>query len=702
VSKQLSTVDLDALIKRVSRTGDLAALDTIASAQLAQLHAALADQLSYHNHRYYVLDDPQISDAEYDQIFQTLLEIEKRQPDLATTTSPSRRVGAMPLSAFETVQHKIRMLSLDNAFDDQGLIDFDRRLRDKLKTSDKIDYVSEPKLDGVALSLTYENGVLTQAATRGDGTSGENVTDNARTIASVPLQLNANDIPKVLEVRGEVVMPLKAFSAFNQRAEAAGEKAFVNPRNAAAGSLRQLDSAITAQRPLRFFAYSVGYVEGGKLPVTQSKTLALLSRWGFRVNEHVQQQSGIAPCIEYIRHIAELREKLDYEIDGIVYKVDQFDLQEQLGFVSRAPRWAVAFKFPAQEVSTVLRDIEWQVGRTGAVTPVAKLEPVFVGGVTVSNATLHNIDEIERLDVRPGDTVVIRRAGDVIPQVAKVLVKKKNQRAKPVVAPAQCPVCGSEIIRQEGEAIARCSAGFICPAQIKEAVKHFASRKAMDIDGVGDKIVDQLVDLELVKSVADLYRLSVEQLASLERMAEKSAQNIVNALDKSKSTSLPRFLYALGIREVGEATARNLALHFGSYEALIEANEAALLDVADVGPIVAGFILRFIHNVDELAVVAALQELGVHWENETASRDRSDSLPLNGQSWVITGKLETMKRDELKAHLQQLGAKVAGSVSAKTDCLIAGADAGSKLTKAKELGVEIITESDVLSRYPLV
>jgi len=701
VHKQLGKVELETLLERIRRNVEAPDFALFTSAQIAHLHATLAASLDQHNHDYYVLDDPQINDAEYDRLFQALLALEKLQPNLDTSTSPSRRIGAAPLSAFATVEHKIRMLSLDNAFDDQGLVDFDRRIRERLKTDVQIDYVCEPKLDGVALSLTYEKGVLVQAATRGDGSSGENITDNARTIASVPLQLKASGIPKVLEVRGEVVMPLKDFHAFNQRAEAAAEKTFVNPRNAAAGSLRQLDSTITAQRPLRFFSYSVGYVEGGDMPVTQSETLALLSNWGFRVNEHIQKKRGIEACIDYHQSIAGLRQNLDYEIDGIVYKVDRFDLQERLGFVSRAPRWAVAFKFPAQEVSTQLRDIEWQVGRTGAVTPVAKLEPVFVGGVTVSNATLHNIDEIERLDARPGDTVVIRRAGDVIPQVAQVLVQKGKKRSKPITAPLVCPVCGSEVIRQEGEAIARCSGGFICPAQLKEAVKHFASRKAMDIDGVGDKIVEQLVDQGLVKTVADLYRLSAEQLAGLDRMAQKSAKNIIEALEKSKSTTLPRFLYALGIREVGEATARNLALHFGSYEALIKADEEALLEVDDVGPIVAGFILRFIHNADELAVIDSLRELGVHWKNELLGVEKQQQLPLAGQSWVITGKLDSMKRDELKVYLQQLGAKVVGSVSAKTDCLVAGADAGSKLAKAQDLGVEVISEAELLERYPI-
>lgn len=701
----IQTFDVAHTIAQIGREGVATNFNILAAEPAQQLYTGLVHSISEHNHQYYVLDAPQIADLEYDRLFQFLLKLEQQYPQWANSISPSRRVGAKPLNTFTSVQHKIPMLSLDNAFDNQGIVDFDRRAKERLKSNANIDYVCEPKLDGVALSVSYENGALVQAATRGDGASGENITDNARTIPSVPLQLMGSGFPKVLEVRGEVVMPLAAFNAFNQQAAKQQEKTFVNPRNAAAGSLRQLDSSVTAKRPLSFFAYSVGFSEGGELPSTHSETLALLASWGFQINEHILQVTGVDQCVNYHKNMGAKRAGLDYEIDGIVYKVNQFALRETLGFVSRAPRWAIAYKFPAEEISTTLQAIEWQVGRTGAITPVAKLEPAFVGGVTVSNATLHNIDEITRLDARPGDTVIIRRAGDVIPKVVSVVLKKdastQSKRSPKVTMPKQCPECGSTVIRIDGEAIARCSGGFLCRAQLKESVKHFSSRKAMDIDGVGDKIVEQLVDLNLIQSVADLYQLKVDTLVNLERMANKSAQNIIDALEKSKSTTLPRFLFALGIREVGEATARSLALHFGSLEKIAAASEEALLEVGDVGSVVAGSIRDFFNNKAQLAVVESLQQQGLHWDAIDVVKISNNDLPLSGQSWVITGKFESLSRDQLKAHLQMLGAKVAGSVSKNTDCVVAGLAAGSKLTKAQSLNIDVLNEVDLLKRFPL-
>jgi DNA ligase (NAD+) len=660
----------------------------------------LRNDINHHNYRYYALDDPQITDAEYDRLMQRLRELEQQYPESITPDSPTQRVGATPLSVFATVVHELPMLSLDNAFSDEDLLAFNQRVQDRSKSKDNIEYACEVKLDGIAVSLLYRDGLLVRGATRGDGTNGEDITQNVRTIKSIPLRLQGDDYPAVLEVRGEIYMPKAGFNAFNDKARAAGEKLFVNPRNAAAGSLRQLDSRITAARPLEMCAYSVGWVEGGVLPAHHSEVLAAFKRWGFLTNKETAVASNIQEAMAFYRRIGEKRDQLAYDIDGIVFKVNSRELQEKLGFISRAPRWAIAYKFPAQEESTVLLDVEFQVGRTGAVTPVARLQPVFVGGVTVSNATLHNRDEINRLGIKIGDTVIIRRAGDVIPQIVQVIESKRVADARDIVFPEHCPVCGSHVEAIEGEAVARCSGGLICAAQRKEAIKHFASRKAMNVEGLGDKLVEQLVDLGLVNTLADIYSLSREQLAGLDRMGEKSADNILQALENTKKTTLAKFIYALGIREVGEATARNLANYFGSFEALAAAAPEALQKVPDVGPVVAHFVAEFFAQESNLVAVAALRGHGIHWENiDIAS---PEELPLAGLTYVLTGTLEALSRDDAKAHLLALGAKVAGSVSAKTDYVVAGPGAGSKLAKAEELGLKIMDEQallDLLKHY---
>lgn len=657
----------------------------------------LKQQLNYHNYRYYVLDDPTVPDIEYDRLFQELKQLEADHPDMVTADSPTQRVGEAPLSVFSQVRHELPMLSLDNAFDDDDLNAFNQRLLERLKDGhDEIEYACEPKLDGIAVSLLYVNGVLERGATRGDGSTGEDITQNVRTIPSIPLRLLGENYPSTLEVRGEVYMPKAGFAALNERAKASGEKAFVNPRNAAAGSLRQLDSKITATRPLEMCAYSVGWVEGGSLPGRHTDILRSLNQWGFKINSEMAEAANISQCIDYYRAMTDKRNQLDYEIDGIVFKVNDLVLQERLGFVSRAPRWAIAYKFPAQEEMTRLLDVEFQVGRTGAVTPVARLEPVFVGGVTVSNATLHNRDEVERLAIKVGDTVVIRRAGDVIPQIVSVVKSRRPADATEIVFPDHCPVCQSPVETVAEEAVARCSGGLICGAQRKEAIKHFVSRKALDVDGIGDKLVEQLVDEGLIHSVSDLFGLSKDQLAAMERMGEKSADNLLRGLEASKATSLERFLYALGIREVGEATARNLSRSFGSLKALIAADETALLEVPDVGPVVAHFIQEFFNQPENLLVIEALQDKGLHWPDVVVS---ADAQPLHNRTFVLTGTLQTMGRSEAKEKLQNLGAKVAGSVSAKTDCLIAGEKAGSKRSKAEALGIPVLDEDGMQSLF---
>ncbi|MDA9839580.1 NAD-dependent DNA ligase LigA [Porticoccaceae bacterium] len=659
----------------------------------------LKDELNQHNHSYYVLDDPSVPDSEYDRQMRQLQDIESQYPSLRTSDSPSQRVGGEALSAFTQVHHDVAMLSLDNAFSQAELEDFDRRVKDRLNYAaltqpPEIDYACEPKLDGVAVSLLYRDGLLERGATRGDGTVGEDITANVRTINSIPLKLVGDHIPSLLEVRGEIYLPRAGFESLNAKAIAAGEKAFVNPRNAAAGSLRQLDSKITASRPLEMCAYSVGQFVAETRPDSHLSMLQTLASWGFKINEHMQVVSGIAACEDYYQILAERRDGLAYDIDGIVYKVNDLRLQERLGFVAKAPRWAIARKFPAQEEMTQLLDVEFQVGRTGAVTPVARLEPVFVGGVTVSNATLHNGDEIQRLGICIGDTVIIRRAGDVIPQVAKVVLDRRPANARPIVFPERCPVCDSAVVRAEGEAVARCSGGLFCGAQIKQAIKHFSSRKAMDIDGLGDKLVDLLVDREVIFSVADLYDLKTEQLQGLERLAEKSAANLVAAIEASKATSLAKFFYSLGIREVGETTGQTLANNFGSLEAVIAADTEALLEVDDIGPIVAGHIVDFFRNPDNLSIIQALRDAGVSWSD--IDQNAQASQPLKGQTWVLTGGMDIMSRAEAKDRLQELGAKVAGSVSAKTAQVVAGPGAGSKLTKAQSLDIPVMNEAEFI------
>lgn len=658
--------------------------------------AALGEALTEHNHKYYVLDEPSIPDAEYDRLFQELLALEQKHPELKLADSPTQRVGGEVLAAFDHVEHVVPMLSLDNVFHHEGLRDFEQRIKSRLGSDEPIVFACEPKLDGIAISLLYHSGVLVRAGTRGDGRRGENITHNVKTIASVPLRLRGKGWPEELEVRGEIYMPRAGFEAMNNAARARDEKVFVNPRNAAAGSLRQLDSKITASRPLELGVYGVA-LRGDISPnAHHSDNLAALAEWGFRVSAELQTVTGAEGCLEYYDYLLKKRDQLAYDIDGIVFKVDDIALQRRLGFVSRAPRWAIAHKFPAQEEITLLKDVEFQVGRTGAITPVARLEPVFVGGVTVSNATLHNYDEIQRLDARIGDTVIVRRAGDVIPQVVQVVLERRPADVKPIVMPATCPVCGSDAERVEGEVVTRCTGGLFCGAQRSEAIKHFASRKAMDIEGLGDKLVEVLVEKDLIKHPGDLYRLNLDTVSRLERMGLKSAQNLLEALEKSKSTSLQAFIYSLGIREVGEATALSLAQHFGNIDALVNASQEALLEVPDVGPIVASHLKNFFtapHNRDAIdALIAA----GVDWPDIDV-KDPSE-LPLAGQTWVVTGTLESMSRDEAKSKLQALGAKVAGSVSAKTHCVVAGPGAGSKLAKAEKLGVEIINEEEFMQQ----
>ena len=655
----------------------------------------LVEELNKHNHRYYVLDDPTVPDSEYDRQLRELQSIEGHYREIIALDSPSQRVGGAALSSFSQIKHALPMLSLDNAFNDTELQEFERRLKDRLNSSADIEYVCEPKLDGAAVSLLYRDGALIYGATRGDGSVGEDITANVRTIKSVPLKLHGDNIPATLEVRGEIYLPLSGFDALNAAAVLSGDKTFVNPRNAAAGSLRQLDSKITASRPLEMCAYSVGQYLADRVPETHEDMLSALRGWGFKINDHVETVKGIAACENYYQRLAERRQILPYDIDGIVYKVNSLQLQERLGFVAKAPRWAIARKFPAQEEMTQLIDVEFQVGRTGAITPVARLEPVFVGGVTVSNATLHNGDEINRLGVRIGDTVIIRRAGDVIPQIAKVVLDKRPQNALPVVFPERCPVCQSAVRRTEGEAVARCSGGLFCGAQIKEAIKHFASRKAMDIDGLGDRLVELMVDESVIFSVADLYDLNVDKLVKLQRMAEKSASNLIGAIAVSKKTTLAKFLYALGIREVGEATAHTLANNFGSIELIAKASVDELLEIDDVGPIVARFIVSFFQNPDNLSIIQALRDAGVKWEDIDLSS--LEDQPLKGQIWVLTGGMEIMSRAEAKDRLQALGAKVASSVSAKTTQVVAGPGAGSKLTKAKTLDIAVMNEQQFVN-----
>ena len=661
----------------------------------------LRKTLRQYEYEYHVLDNPTVPDSEYDRLFHQLKALELAHPEFLTSDSPTQRVGAKPLSGFSQIRHEIPMLSLDNAFSDEEFNAFVKRIEDRLIVLPKpLTFCCEPKLDGLAVSILYVNGVLTQAATRGDGTTGEDITANIRTIRNIPLQLLTDNPPARLEVRGEVFMPHAGFERLNEYALEHGEKTFANPRNAAAGSLRQLDPNITSKRPLVLNAYGIGIAEGVELPNTHYARLQWLKSIGIPVNPEIRLCNGTNEVLDFYRDIQNKRSSLGYDIDGTVLKINDIALQNELGFISKAPRWAIAYKFPAQEELTVLNDVEFQVGRTGAITPVAKLEPVFVAGVTVSNATLHNGDEIERLNIAIGDTVVIRRAGDVIPQIIGVLHERRPDNAKPIIFPTNCPVCDSQIIRIEGEAVARCTGGLFCAAQRKEALKHFVSRKAMDIDGVGGKLIEQLVDRELVHTPADLFKLDLTTLTRLERMGAKSAENALNSLEKAKSTTLARFIFALGIREVGEATALNLANHFKTLDALKAADLEELQKVPDVGEVVANRIFVFWREAHNVAVVEDLIAQGVHWETVEV-KEASENF-FKDKTVVLTGTLTQMGRNEAKALLQQLGAKVSGSVSSKTDFVIAGDAAGSKLAKAQELNITVLTEEEFLEQVNLL
>ena len=651
--------------------------------------AELRRLIDRYNHRYYALDDPEVPDAEYDQRLRELQALEARYPALVTADSPTQRVGTSPVAAFAEVRHRRPMLSLDNAFSDEEVRDFDRRVRGRLGTVPAVAYSVEPKLDGLAVNATYEDGVYTRAATRGDGEKGEDITANLRTIRSLPLRLRTRAPPRLLEVRGEVYMPLAGFRRLNEQAAARGEKTFVNPRNAAAGALRQLDPAVSASRPLDFFVYGIGDVEGEALAERQGELLETLRRFGFRICPHTRVVASIDDCLRYFQEIGVERHRLPFQIDGVVYKIDEFALQRRLGFVARAPRWAIAHKFPAEEAMTTVRGIEFQVGRTGALTPVARLAPIHVGGVTVSNATLHNIDELHRKDVRIGDTVVVRRAGDVIPEVVAVIPERRPRGTHRVELPAVCPVCGSPVERVEGQAIARCTGGRRCPAQRKEEIKHFASRRALDIEGLGDKLVEQLVDAGLVKSPADLFTLEEARLAALDRMGEKSARKLLAAIEHAKRTTLARFLNALGIRDVGESTAAALASHFGGLDALRAADVAQIQEVPDAGPVVATSVVAYFRDRANAAVLDRLLASGIHWPRPPAVARG----PLAGKVFVLTGTLEGCTREDATERITARGGKVSGSASKKTDYVVAGRDPGSKLDKARSLGITILDEA---------
>lgn len=650
----------------------------------------LRHQIDEHNYRYHVLDDPLISDAEYDQLFLRLKKLEGQFPVFITPDSPTQRVGALPLKGFASVLHDVPMLSLDNAFTEQSIFAFDQRIHDRLKINSHVEYCCEPKLDGAAISIRYKDGLLIQAATRGDGTTGEDVTENIKTIKMLPLRLRGKNHPRILDVRGEVFMSKKGFEKLNSQAAKEGGKIFANPRNAAAGSLRQLDSHITASRSLEIYCYGIGLIKDHWKPKQHKEILEQLIEWGLRVNPLIEVVKGPEGCLAYYQRMLKKRDKLPYEIDGVVYKVNNLAEQAQLGFITRAPRWAIAHKFPAEEAYSKIEAVEFQVGRTGALTPVARLAPVHVRGVTVSNATLHNMDEIRRKDIHIGDVVIVRRAGDVIPEVYAVVKERRSKDVKQIVLPKHCPVCHSAIEQVEGEAVARCTGGLICPAQRKETIKHFASRHAMNIEGLGDKLVDQLVDTKLIHSVADIYMLTQSQLENLERMGKKSAENLLEEVEKSKNTTLPRFLYALGIREVGEATAKQLAVHFKMLPTLQQATEDELQAVPDIGPIVAAHIAHFFHEQHNREIIQKLLKAGVHWPEIKSSKE----LPLAGKIFVITGTLANMSRDEAKEKLEKLGAKVAGSVSSKTSYVIVGIEPGSKLDKAKKLGIQTLNDHE--------
>jgi DNA ligase (NAD+) len=674
--------------------------------------AALRRQIDDANHRYYVLDDPSIPDAEYDRLMRELEDLEVAHPELAAPDSPTRHVGARASGGFAQVRHALPMLSLSNAFSDDEVAAFVRRIAQTLgRADDELSFSAEPKLDGLAISLRYEAGAFVQGATRGDGAVGEDVTANLRTVRAIPLKLRGKGWPGVLEVRGEVYMPKAAFDAFNERARKRGDRTLANPRNGAAGSLRQLDPAVTASRPLAFYAYAVGEVRDGKLPASHSATLDSLREWGLPVSPQVKQAKGLEGLLDYYHLMGRQRDALPYDIDGVVYKLDRYDQQNEMGFVSRAPRWALAHKYPAQEKSTIIDAIEINIGRTGAATPFAVMQPVQVGGVTVTKATLHNMDQVARLDVRAGDTVIVRRAGDVIPEVVRVNLELRPPGTKAWRMPAHCPVCGSAIAREEGEVVARCTGGLVCAAQRRSAIVHFASRRAMDIDGLGERYIEDLITFDYLHSIADLYKLTVDDFVAMKRRGEERdgvvpetvragkiatrwAENLVDAIEASKATTLERFLYALGIADVGEATAKTLARHFGMLDGLMHASEAELTEVSDVGPIMASHIAAFFAEPRNRDAIAALKKAGVHWK-ESAPRRRAEG-PLAGQTVVLTGSLSSLTRDEAKDRLEALGAKVAGSVSKKTSFVVAGEAAGSKLDKAEALGVEVWGEAKLL------
>jgi len=655
-----------------------------------QKHCAkLRESILQHNVSYYVNDNPDIPDAEYDRLIRELQEIETQHPELITDDSPTQRVGGAPSKQFKTVNHKLPMLSLSNAFSDDEIIEFDERARKRLEV-DTLNYSAEPKLDGLAISILYENGLLTQALTRGDGISGEDVTQNVRTISCIPLKLIGKNYPKILEVRGEVILSKKGFESLNQQQLKEDKKLFVNPRNAAAGSLRQLDSKITAQRPLEFYCYGIGFVKDNFNYQSHTEQMLQLKKWGVRINPEVRKVTGVSGCIEYYKVINSKRNDLAYDIDGIVFKVDELELQKKLGFIAKAPRWAIARKFPAQEEMTIINAIEVQVGRTGAITPVARLEPVFVGGVTVSNATLHNQDEIDRLDARVGDTVIIRRAGDVIPDIVSVVKSKRKKTSKKFMLPKKCPICDSKVVRIEEQTIARCSGGLFCEAQRKEGLKHYVSRKAMDIDGLGDKLIEQLVDEELIHDISDIYTLDESSVINLERMADKSAKNLIASISISKITTLSKFIFSLGIREVGETTALTLANYFGNLNAIMNAAEEELFGIPDVGPVVVKSIRLFFSDKHNKNIIKKILKAGVNWPDVLPVDKAQQSL--SGKTFVITGTLSDFTRQDAKAELQARGAKVSGSVSKKTNYLLYGDNPGSKYDKAVSLGVEVIDE----------
>lgn len=656
----------------------------------------LQEKIRLYDYHYYVLDEPLVPDVEYDRCYRALQDLETQHPELVSSNSPTQRVSGTSSEAFAAVAHKQPMLSLSNVFNEQELDAFIKRARDKLdEPNQQLVFTCEPKLDGLAVNMTYEKGLLTQAATRGDGAHGENITANIKTIASIPLKLRSDNPPALIEIRGEVFIPKAGFNAYNDKARALGEKTFANPRNAAAGSLRQLNPAITANRPLDMYCYGIGACEGYKLPDSHGEQLVLLNSFGFRVSSETKQVIGIEGCLDYYRKLLSKRDELPFEIDGVVYKIDSIPLQQQLGFISRAPRFACAHKFPASEEMTVLLAVDFQVGRTGALTPVARLAPVSVGGVTVSNATLHNMDEISRKDIQIGDTVIIRRAGDVIPEVVGVVMEKRPLTTKPINLPKQCPVCGSDVFKEDDEAVARCVGGLFCKAQLKRMMWHFASRKAMYIDGLGSVLIEQLVDEGLVHHLSDLYELELQALMKLERMGKKSAENLLNALEHSKKTTLARFIYALGIREIGESSARTLGEHFSEINSLQAATVEELMALPDIGPVGASNVVHFFaqpHNID---VIRRLLDLGIHWPKVEKKAINPES-PFFGKIVVLTGTLNTMGREEAKVTLLARGAKVSGSVSSKTDFVVAGSEAGSKLDKALELGIRVLSEEELI------